>query len=74
VSGHHRILLCSADIAAASPALAMAARFAPSVPVRDLARFRNEPRRALLDSATAEQVLGWQPRYRWSTRGREPNG
>jgi len=74
VGGHHRILLCSAEIAATSPALAMIARFAPSVPVRDPARFEREPRRALLDTATAERVLGWQPRYRWSTRGREPNG
>jgi UDP-glucose 4-epimerase len=73
-SGHHRMLLCSADIAATSPALAMAARFAPSVPVPDAARFQHEPRRALLDSSAAARVLGWQPRYRWSSRGREPSG
>jgi hypothetical protein len=58
------MLLCSADFAATSPALAMTARFAPSVPVRDPARFQHEPRRA--------RVLGWQ-RYQWSNRGREPN-
>lgn len=73
VSGHHRILLCSADMAATSPALAMIARFALPVPVRDPARFQREPRRALLDSDAAVRILGWQPRYRWSTRGREPD-
>jgi UDP-glucose 4-epimerase len=74
VSGHHRMLLCSADIAATSPALAMIARFSPSAPVRDPARFQRQPRRALFDSDAAVRILGWQPRYRWSTRGREPNG
>jgi nucleoside-diphosphate-sugar epimerase len=72
LSGHHRLLLCSADIAATSPTLAMTERFTPSVPVRDPDRFRREPRRSLLDSATAARVLGWQPRYQWSNRGREP--
>jgi nucleoside-diphosphate-sugar epimerase len=64
--GHHRMLLCAADIAATAPSLVMAGRFAPSVPVRDTARFQREPRRALFDCAEAARVLGWQPRYRWS--------
>ncbi len=34
LAGHHRVLLCAADIAATEPSLVMAARFAPSVPVR----------------------------------------
>jgi nucleoside-diphosphate-sugar epimerase len=41
----------------------MAARFAPSVPVRDIARFDREPRRALFDCSAAARVLGWQPHY-----------
>ena len=63
LSGHHRVLLCAADIAATRPSLAMAARFVPAVPVRDPGSFRRDPRRAL---------LGWQPRYTWAGRGALP--
>jgi UDP-glucose 4-epimerase len=70
VDGHHRVLLCAADIAATEPSLVMAARFAPSVPVRDVARFQREPRRALFDCSAAARVLGWRPRHGWSERGR----
>jgi UDP-glucose 4-epimerase len=66
LSGHHRVLLCASDIAATGPSLVMAARFAPSVPVRDTARFDREPRRALFDCSAAARVLGWQPHYGWS--------
>ena len=56
----------------------MAARIAPSVPVRDPARFQHEPRRALLDYSAAARILGWQPHYGWSGRSRislaEPAG
>jgi hypothetical protein len=65
LSGHHRLLLCSSDIAATGPSLAMAARFAPSVPLRDAPRFDREPRRALFDCSAADRVLGWQPHYGW---------
>jgi nucleoside-diphosphate-sugar epimerase len=74
LEGHHRVLLCAADIAATGPSLDMARRFAPSVPVHDTARFRREPRRALFDCSAAARVLGWQPHYRWSTRGRDQPG
>jgi UDP-glucose 4-epimerase len=63
LSGHHRVLLCASDIAATGPSLVMAARFAPSVPIRDTARFDREPRRALFDCSAAARVLGWQPHY-----------
>jgi UDP-glucose 4-epimerase len=69
LAGHHRVLLCAADIAATEAALVMAGRFAPSVPVLDRARFEREPGRALFDSAAATRVLGWKPRYTWSMRG-----
>jgi UDP-glucose 4-epimerase len=69
LAGHHRVLLCAADIAATQAALVMAGRFAPSVPVRDRARFERDPRRALFDSAAAARVLGWEPRYTWPTGG-----
>jgi len=68
------MLLCAADIAATGPSLEMAARLTPSVPVREVARFAREPRRALFDCSEAARVLGWQPRYRWSGRGRDQDG
>jgi UDP-glucose 4-epimerase len=74
LAGHHRVLLCAADVAATEPSLVMAARFTPSVPVRDQARFQHEPYRALFDCSAAARVLGWQPRYTWSTRGRDRDG
>jgi UDP-glucose 4-epimerase len=69
LAGHHRVLLCAADIAATKPSLVMAARFAPSVPVRDSARFQRAPWHALFDCSAADRVLGWQPHYQWSMRG-----
>ena len=74
LAGHHRVLLCAADIAATEPSLAMAARFAPSVPVRDAGGFRRDPWRAMFDSSAARGVLGWAPSHQWSTRGRGPVG
>lgn len=68
LTGHHRILLCAPDIAATVPALDIAARLAPGVPVRDRALYRADPWRALVDCSPAESVLGWRPCYRWSGR------
>jgi UDP-glucose 4-epimerase len=68
LAGHHRVLLSAADIAASEASLVMAARLAATVPVRDVSRFEREPRRALLDSAAAARVLGWQPHHRWDGR------
>lgn len=69
LAGHHRVLLCAADIAATEPSLDVAARVAPSVPVRDSARFQREPMRALFDCSAAARLLGWQPHRTWSKRG-----
>jgi nucleoside-diphosphate-sugar epimerase len=74
LEGHQRVLLCAADIAATEASLVMAGRFARSVPVRDAARFEQEPRRSLFDHSAAARVLGWEPRYQWSTRGRDQAG
>ena len=52
-----------------SKCLDMAARQGPDVTVRDPARYRADPWRALVDCSTAGTVLGWRPRYRWSGRG-----
>lgn len=69
-TGHHRALLCAADIAGTRPSLDLAARIAPSVPVTDPARYQASPWRALIDCSVAAAVLGWRPRYRWADRGR----
>lgn len=69
LAGHHRVLLCAADIAATQPSLAVVARVAPSAPVRDAASFQREPMRALFDCSVAARVLGWRPHCKWSTRG-----
>jgi UDP-glucose 4-epimerase len=67
LAGHHRALLCAAGIAATVPSLDLAARLAPDVPVTDPARYSAHPWRALVDCSVAETMLGWRPRYRWST-------
>ena len=72
LAGHHRLLLCAADIAATEPGLDIAARLAPAVPVIDRAPFQHDPWRALVDCSGAARVLGWQPHYRWSERPRSP--
>jgi nucleoside-diphosphate-sugar epimerase len=74
LDGHHRLLLCAGDIAATSPSLTMAARFTPSVPVRDPSSFQREPHRALFDCRAAARVLGWAPRYGWAGRGHDQPG
>ena len=68
LAGHHRALLCAADIAATLPSLHLVARLAPGVPVTDPAAYRADPWRALVDCSVAETTLGWRPSYRWSNR------
>jgi UDP-glucose 4-epimerase len=69
LTGHHRLLLCADDIGATEPALALAERLAPGVPVRDPARYRHSPWRALFDCAATVHVLGWRPQHTWAGRG-----
>lgn len=68
LSGHHRTLLCARDISASAPSLELAARLAPSVPVRDHEHFTMNKWRALLDCSAAEALLGWSPRHGWAER------
>jgi UDP-glucose 4-epimerase len=70
LTGHHRLLLCAADIAATEPSLHIAKRLAPAVPVKDRASFQHHPWRALFDCSGAARVLGWRPRYTWADRPR----
>ena len=69
LAGHHRALLCAADIAASKPSLDLASQLAAGVPVTDRARYQASPRRALIDCLTAETILGWRPSYHWANRG-----
>jgi nucleoside-diphosphate-sugar epimerase len=69
LEGHHRALLCASDISATQPSLDMAARLAPTVPVRDRNQYRDAPWRALVDCSVAARVLGWQPVHTWAARG-----
>jgi UDP-glucose 4-epimerase len=66
--GHHRALLCAADIAGTAPSLDLAARLTPHVPVTDPARYQADPWRALFDCSAAAIAFGWQPAHRWSPR------
>ena len=68
LAGHHRMLLCAADISATAPSLELAARLAPDVPVTDPARYRPDPWAALIDCSAAATTLGWRPAYRWGSR------
>jgi len=74
LAGHHRVLLCAADIAATQPSLGIAARLAPAVPIRDPVPFQREPWRALVDCSAAARVLGWRPHCTWSDRGPRSSG
>ena len=69
--GHHRTLLCAADIAGTAPSLDLASRLTPHVPVTDPARYRADPWRALVDCSAATAAFGWQPAHRWSTRAQQ---
>jgi nucleoside-diphosphate-sugar epimerase len=66
LEGHHRAVLCAADIAGSAPSLELAARLAPGVPVRDATAYSADPWRALFDCAVAQKLLGWRPLHRWS--------
>jgi hypothetical protein len=37
--------------------------------VKDPARYQADPWRALVDCSVAENILGWYPRFTWSSRG-----
>jgi UDP-glucose 4-epimerase len=67
LTGHHRALLCAADIAGTEPSRSLAARLAPGVPVKDPARYPAGSRRALFDCSAAVATLGWHPSHGWST-------
>jgi UDP-glucose 4-epimerase len=68
LAGHHRALLCAADISATAASLDLAARLAPGVPITNPAPYRADPWHAFFDCSVAETTLGWRPSHRWSGR------
>jgi nucleoside-diphosphate-sugar epimerase len=72
LQGHHRVLLCAADICASAPSLDLAARAAPGVPVTNPAIYQADPWCALIDCSAAATTLGWQPARRWPQREPKP--
>jgi nucleoside-diphosphate-sugar epimerase len=68
LSGHHRALLCAAEIWGSASTLELVNRLAPSVPLRDPERYRTQPKRALLDCSVAERLFRWRPAYGASGR------
>jgi UDP-glucose 4-epimerase len=74
LAGHHRALLCAADISATAASLDLAARLAPGVPITNPAPYRADPWHAFFDCSVAETTLGWRPSYRWSGRAQIQSG
>jgi nucleoside-diphosphate-sugar epimerase len=66
LTGHHRLLVCAADISSAElDSRALARRLMPDVSWRGGPEFEAEPFRALLDTSAALALLDWSPRHRW---------
>jgi UDP-glucose 4-epimerase len=66
--GHHRLLLCAADIAARRSTLELVRSILPGVPWRGGVEYERDPYRSLIDTGRAERVLDWRPQYRWPGR------
>lgn len=65
---HARLILCSSDISASKPTVAMVEQLIPSVPWQAHARagFESEPWRALFDTSAARETLCWTPIHTWA--------
>ena len=72
---HERVLLCSSDISASEPTLAMVDRLLPHTAWRPGAReeFGPTPWASLFDTSAAQATLGWAPIHTWQAwlRARE---
>jgi nucleoside-diphosphate-sugar epimerase len=66
LTGHHRLLVCAADISSAElDGRTLARQLLPDVPWRGGPEYDAEPFRALIDTSAAQALLGWSPRRRW---------
>jgi nucleoside-diphosphate-sugar epimerase len=66
IVGHHRLLVCAADISSAQDdSLTLANRLVPEVPVRTPEEYAHDPFKALVDCHRAQRLLNWRPRHNW---------
>jgi UDP-glucose 4-epimerase len=66
LTGHHRLLLCAADVSSARlTSRALVSMLLPDVPWRGSAVYDTHPYLPLLDCARARAVLGWEPMHLW---------
>jgi nucleoside-diphosphate-sugar epimerase len=66
LDGHHRLLLCAADISSARDgARVLTERLLPDVEWRGGPEYQSDPFRALVDTSRARTLLGWAPRHHW---------
>ncbi|WP_232291966.1 NAD(P)-dependent oxidoreductase [Frankia sp. QA3] len=66
LAGHHRLLLCAADISSAhDDARTLTKRLLPDVAWRGESAYLTDPFRALVDTSGARTLLGWAPRHHW---------
>ncbi|MEX5709969.1 NAD(P)-dependent oxidoreductase [Parafrankia sp. FMc6] len=66
LAGHHRLLLCAADISSAEHgSRELVGRLLPDVPWQGGPEYDGEPFRSLIDTAGARSLLGWTPHHRW---------
>ena len=72
---HERVLLCSSDISASEPTLAMVERLLPRTAWRQDARgMQGHTLAALFDTSAAKAKLGWAPIHTWQEWLREHEG
>ena len=65
-SRHTTLLLCAQDISSATKtSLELVQQIHPDVHWRGGEAYALEPFRALIDTTRAQEVLGWQPVYKW---------
>jgi nucleoside-diphosphate-sugar epimerase len=66
LTGHHRLLVCAADVSSAQlDSRALVRRLMPEVTWRGGPEYDAHPFRALIDTVAAQHLLGWSPRRRW---------
>jgi nucleoside-diphosphate-sugar epimerase len=69
-AGYHRLLLCAPDVSSAhNGAYALVRRLLPDIEWRGGTEYRDDPFRALVDTAAARRLLGWEPLHRWRPAG-----
>src|SRR6185503_6033139 len=64
--GHHRLVICADDIASTHASRELVDRLLPGIAWRPGIDYDETPRAALVDARRARDLLGWQPKKRWS--------